>query len=290
MLDPIIKHGIHDFRSPISEWRVYLPTDMDRDKYIKTCYLTGTISITNENAEVKHRVKIGQLALQLVRFPKESGELGSEVVCVASPYGRKLYIVDVYTSSSEFNDQEEDQFRLFKSNDNQGFSEIKIDGSGKIFLSVDGTDENAEINVMLSSTNKKAKFNLNVNGDIVVQNEGTTTLTSNQNVAVKVNDGKEGGVESFVNIKKDEINLVSQTGTSIDIKKDEIKIISTGKIYLNDSEEPILLGKKTVQLLDDLLQQLGKESAGPYPLLGNPFYLQLAQQLEQLKSTISFVK
>jgi len=56
---------------------------------------------------------------------------------------------------------------------------------------------------------------------------------------------------------------------------------------LNESEEPVLLGTKTVTLISDLLDQLGQESAGPYPLLGNAFYLNLKSRLEELKSQIS---
>ena len=273
MEDTIGKGGIYQNRDSMSLWRVYLPTDIDREKYVQTCYLTGTVSLVNDNAEIKHRVKIGQLALQLVTFPKKKEQLGSEVICITAPYSGILYVVDVYNSSQEFTDQKEFQYRLTKSDGDIGFAELKVDGRGRILLSVDGKDDQAEITLAITSKNKQGRLNVNVNGDILVQNEGTTSLISNSNVSVKVNDGKVGGVESSVNIKKD-----------------EVKVITAGKIYLNESEEPVLLGAKTVQFLSDLLDQLGQESAGPYPLLGNSFYLQLKQSLEDLKSTISFVK
>lgn len=224
--------GLPVQRDPISIWRVYLPVDVDRDQYVKTCFLTGTVSLINSNAEVQHKVKVGRLVLQMLTFPIDNKSFGSEVLCVSLPYSGSLYIVDVYTSSSEFYDQKENQYRLIQATSN-GFAEVRIDGNeGKIFLTVDG-EQDTEILINVVNKDKTGKVTVNANG--------------------------------------------------------QIKIIAP-KIYLNESEEPMLLGNKTVQMISDILTQLGQESAGPYPLLGQSTYQQLKESLEQLKSTISFVK
>jgi hypothetical protein len=249
-MDSIGKIGMTQDRDSISIWRVCLPGDVDREVYIKTCYLTGRISLINDNGEVKHRVKVGKLAIQLIDFPNTTGTFGSEVACLTMPYSGELYVADVYQSSSNFADQKEYQYRFVKSNGEEGIAALIIDGKGKISLTVDGEDSDAGIDIKVTSVNKSAKLNLNVNGDIVVQNQGTVSVTSDR----------------------------------------EIRFITEGKIYLNQSDEPILLGNKTTELLSDLLDQLAKESAGPYPLLGQSIYPQIKQRLDELKSTISFVK
>ena len=299
------KIGINQNRDSISLWNVYMPSDVDRKEYIKKAYRTNQITIINDNGEVYHGVKIGVSAIQLIRFPEDSKDLGSLVICLSHPYSGNLYVVDVYSSSDNFNDQSENQYRLFKTS--TGYAEIRIDGQGKILLVVDGTDDNSEVSINITSENKKGRLKLNVNGDIIIQNQGDTTLVSSNNVKVTVTDDEieayvdikkdeikaiviDGETESYVDIKKDEIKLVSETDTSVNIKRDEVKIISEGKIYLNDSTEPVLLGTKTVDFLSDLLDQLGQESAGPYPLLGNVKYVTMKTKLEQLKSQLSFVK
>lgn len=245
-MNGIGKIGMNQNRDTVSLWRIYMPSDVDREVYIKTCFLTGTVTLINENGEIVHRVKIGKLAIQTIKFPLDLKSFGSEVICLTAPYSGKLYVTDVYTSSTEFGDQGEDQYRLYKSTDD-GFAEVRIDGKGNIFLSVDGEGE-SNITISVANKDRTGKLNVNVNGDILVQNDGTTTLKSTNQV-----------------------------------------LIDSPKIYLNDSEEPILLGKKTVQLLSDLLDQLNIESAGPYPLLGNSKYAEIKQGLEDLKSTKSFV-
>ncbi len=200
------KTGMNDDRDPISIWRVYLPLEIGRSVYIRNCYLSGTITLINENGEIISNVKVGKLALQQIDFPIDEKEQGSEVACVKSPYSSQLYVIEVYHTNSQYSSQDENQYRFYKTN-GIGTAGILIDGNGNIILTVDG-----------DST------------------------------------------------------------------------IKSKKIQLNESTEPILLGNKTVDLLNRILTQLGQESAGPYPLLGQSVYTDIKNDLEDLKSTLSFVK
>lgn len=235
----INKYSVDDSRETVSEWSVCLPLDVDREVYIKTCFNTGTVSLVNSNAEYQHRVKIGRLAIQLIDFPESSNELGSNVVCLKSPYSGKLYVVDVFTSSKEVYSQQEGQFLFVKTKN--GSAVVLIDGDGKINISASGLDDESEINISVNSENGKGKFNLNVNGDTAINNSGQV-------------------------------------------------LIKSPKIFLNASEEPILLGNKTTEFCDSLLDILGHESAGPYPLLNAAKYIELKSRLEELKSKKSFVE
>lgn len=241
------REGIQDERSSISVWRVYLPFDVDRDQYVKTCFLTGSITVINDNGEIVNNVKIGRIAVQLVSFPLDRKSFGSKVLCVTEPYSGNLYVVDVFASSNEFHDQKENQYRLYKKTDT-GFAELRIDGSGKLILTVD-SEGDSEIVISATNKNRNSKLIVNVNGDILVQNDGNTTFKSSKQV-----------------------------------------LIDSPKILLNESEEPILLGTKTTDLIKELLDQLAKESAGPYPLLGRAVYGQIKKKVDALKSKLSFVK
>lgn len=268
MSNGIGKVGMNQFRDSFSLWRIYLPTDVDRDKYVKTCYMTGTVSLVNENSEFKHSVKIGRLSLQVITFPADTKSFGSEVICASMPYSGRLYVVDVFSSSSEIYDQEENQYRFFKVG--KGYAEARIDGSGKILLTVD-SDDAAEVEISVTNKDRSGSLKVNVNGEIMVINDGKTTVQSSQEINLEQYDA-EADERTVVNIIKDQVKVISK------------------KILLNDGEEPILLGNKTVDLLTKLLDFLGAESAGPYPLLGNVNYTNLKSDLEALKSELSFLK
>jgi len=162
----ISRYGMSQDRDPISIWRVYMPIDVDREVYIRTCYATGRVTLINENAEVKHKIKVGKLALQVIDFPDDINSFGSEVICVTAPYSGELYVVDVYASSKEMNDQEENQYRLFKAS-GTGFAELRIDGGGRILLSVESEDDGG-ITISVSNKNKDAVAKIQSNGSVLI--------------------------------------------------------------------------------------------------------------------------
>lgn len=232
------KNPINQDRYPISVWRVCLPSDIDREVYIKKCYLTGTISVIDEFAERQDNVKVGQLALQCIKFPNNEDEVGSEVVCASAPYGGKLYVIDVY-QGEDFVDQNENQYRLFKAHQG-GYSEVRIDGRGNVMITVD-SESQSTISIIGTGQNKNSQLNVNIQG-------------------------------------------------SANIKVSEQIVFESKSISLNKDGEPILLGNKTTDLIKSILDQLSKESAGPYPLLGQSVYKELINNLDELKSKLSSVK
>lgn len=247
-MNGIGKTGLNQNRDSISIWNVYLPFNTDREQYIKTCFLTGTVILINDNGE-QQRAKIGKLAIQTIVFPIDQNSVGSQVICLTAPYSGFLYVADVYTTSSEFHDQDENQYRLMKSNDS-GFAELRIDGNGSLLLTVNSEQSSGgEIKINVTNKDRNGKLNINVNGELNI-----------------VNDGK----------------ILIQTTKEV--------LVDSPKIQLNESDEPILLGNKTTDLLQEILDTLNKESAGPYPLRSQAIYAQIKEKLDSLKSTKSFVE
>lgn len=170
------KYPIPQDRDPISQWRVYLPSDIDRDVYIRNCYRSGTVTLIDQWNEIQHRVRIGKLALQQVRFPKDSKDKGSEVLCNSAPYSGQLYVVEVYSSPDEFIDQEEENYRLVKSI-NGGSAEVRVDGNGRILLTVD-SEEDAEVIISITDKNKAGKLTVNISGEANLVTSKSVTITS----------------------------------------------------------------------------------------------------------------
>lgn len=259
---------MNDMRDSISEWKICIPSDIDRAVYIKNCFLTGTVSIANDNGETVHDVKIGKLALQLVDFPDDVEKFGSDVVCVKAPYSSRLYVMDVFYTAKQYLHQDEDQYRFVKKN-GIGTAGVLVDGRGNIIMSVSGEEGNGHITINVTNKERRGKLSINVNGDFLVENDGNTVVKSSTSFRAEFNDGTD---QSFIEVTKEGIKL------------------NSNKILLNDSTEPVLLGNKTVDLITMILDQLAIESAGPYPLLGNVKYREFKANLEALKSTITFVK
>lgn len=281
------KMGMNQDRDSVSEWYVALPKNQDRGEYVHKCFLSGTVSLINSNGEYQHRVKIDKTAIQTVVFPPDAKTLGSLVLCLSAPYSGQLYVVGVFGTTTEWNDQTESTYRFFKAAG--GTAELSVDGAGKISLSVDSEDDTSEVTVSVTSKNQAGKLKLLVNGDTLLQASGETQLISGKRVMVsQIDESGTTGVE----LTPGKVKAGTPAGAIVQLDGTDVKIITPegGKITLNDSTEPVLLGAKTVQLLQDLLTQLSHETAGPYPLAGIATYAQLILKLDPLKSQIAFVK
>lgn len=275
---PLAQH-----RDPISEWNVYIPLGEDRSKYIINCVRTGTVSLTNSNGEIVHRVKIGRLALQQLRFPQDDSDLGSIVVCVSAPYSGRLYVVDVYDQRAEYEEHLENQYELSKHSKN-GIAKILVDGDGRILFSVDG-EESSEIDLNASSKNNDAKLNIRVNGSLDSYTSGGVKFRTVDSIELVFWDGSQSSNKTRLIIKDGKVQLVGSTIQLVDQIVEQ-----NGEQIEPENLQPILLGQSTVDLLDEILTQLAQESAGPYKLLGSAKYTEIKQKLDTLKSQISFIK
>lgn len=176
-------------RDIISIWNVYLPLDQDRERYIKNSYLTSTITVTNSNGEIVHRVQAGKLALQAIRFPIDNKDLGSQVICCSAPYSGKLYVVDVFDQDTEYTDLAENQYR-FKKASVEGFAEVLIDGNtGLIILNVDSESTGGKIKINIANKDKSGELDVSVNGDINLNVTGNINLSASQGVTINTDAG-----------------------------------------------------------------------------------------------------
>jgi len=183
MTNGVGKYGIPQMRSTISVWSVYIPYGVDRNVYIDNCYLSGTVTLINENAEVLDRVRIGKLALQQVDFPETQDQLGSEVICVTIPYSGDIRVIDVYSKGNQYTFQKERQYRLTKQN-GIGVGSITVDGSGNINLTVDGDENNGTVSLNVTNKDRNGKLNINVNGELNIINDGKIFIQTTKEVLI----------------------------------------------------------------------------------------------------------
>lgn len=108
-------------------------------------------------------------------------------------------------------------------------------------------------------------------------------------------DGGELNINVSNNTRSGQLNInvngrvTMQVDGTIDVQSSQTTKMSGKTIEINGNEEPMLLGNKTIELVSDLLDQLSKETAGPYNLVGSAAYTQLKNKLDSLKSKITFV-
>jgi len=183
MSNGIGKTGMYQWRDSVSLWNIYLPVDIDRDKYIRDCYLSGTVTLINVEGEIVNKVKVGRLTIQCIDFPDNTDSLGSEVICLTAPYSGQLYVSDVFGTSKQYDYQSENQYRFYKK-EGRGVAGLVIDGKGNVLLSVDGDGEDGVLTINVTNQERTGKLNINVNGDVSIINDGNTLVKSSTQVLI----------------------------------------------------------------------------------------------------------
>lgn len=286
--------GIGGARTAISIWNVYLPSEVDRNKYVTNCLRTGTVTLINTNNEVVHKIPIGKLALQLVKFPAEQPakgpavepRLGSVVSCGNVLGHNQMFVLDVYNYENEFNHIEENEFRLIKE-DGVNKAEVSLRGKkGIASVSVHSDDaDGGQLHINVThSDGESALVKLSVSGDIDVEATGSVSVKSSSGLLMDVYDGNEdekrttlkytaleglsysdefGNSLSLVEGVLDFIGMLDEeNGEFNQIKADaeSIFVTSQGAINLLSNGEVINLGDGAEKMvLGDTLAQLLKD-------------------------------
>lgn len=209
--DHIGPNSLPTNRRTVSKWNVYIPLStstesIDRDTYIKNCFLTNTITLINTNAEIRHKVKIDKECLQTIRFPVDASDLGSEVVCLTIPYSEDLYVIGVFDTIAEYTGSSEN-IRVISKQTDINSSCLIIDAiNGVLSIGVRSEQNGGIVSINITNPNATAQYKLIVNGTHIVQTSGDIDFTSfngNFNVlskAIQLLDGSLGGLVKVIDL------------------------------------------------------------------------------------------
>lgn len=186
--------GIKSNREPISLWRIAIPADQDREKYIEQCFNTNTVSITSRYGEVLHRVPIPNNAIQEIDWPVDAGSFGSQVIVgsIKSDGDEFPVVLNTVRTFTKFEHNKENAYRWHKATDTS-HAEILIRGKdGYISLNVASADaDGGKVVLNISNQESAGELDVVVNGqaNIKATNIGQTatagitdTITANENV------------------------------------------------------------------------------------------------------------
>ena len=221
------------------------PNDIDRDEYMKDCYMNGRISLWLEDGSLVNRAICAQSALSKINFPTKPTEKGSAVVFVSEAIHNTPIVIDVLQDLNQIGVLKEGQFVYSKTHEDRT-------------VSFSGDVKNGSIGINLSAGSKKGKFIMNIDNDksdcevdINIQGKWKTSVR-NQMLMVSEEEIKLvidhlGDRPSLVKIKENEIVLSSASlkfsGKDIFIKTDNgVEIILNDKgILINGQNSPIFM-------------------------------------------------
>lgn len=237
-------------------WLV-VPEGSDRKTFIEDCYRTQTVSINGgEGYGCFSAVPCPQNVLENLIFPVEDNR-GTPVIWVRDGISRLPLIVGWLRKEGDHYSLGEHQWRISRGEGMKNV-DIFVDGvTSTLLINVLGdSEEPANVDIVLSSSNKDSTFTLSTDNEINVNAAKKISLSTNSEVNLSVD---EKGVT------KGQLRYVLGTGWELTDEFGNVIRTSDGlleiigeKINHNDGAEPMVLGDTLSTLLEDLLTALQK--------------------------------
>lgn len=252
---------------------IALPSDIDRDEYVRSCYKQLRVSVKTEDGAFINRVPISALWLNFVRFPEDSQTNGTPVLIENIPQYNHKIIVTLLPEIEEVSDLREHEFKFKRKLKN---SVVEIQGSPKsgcLSLTVD-SDETSEISINVYNKNKDGILKINVNGDIQINADEFVTVSAAKGISlISYNEDDESKYGAF-----------SQSN--------EESHFDTQKFKINEGEQAIALGNELKTIMDSLFTKLGQSTVttalGQMPLLNAIQLADLKKETDKILSKVSF--
>jgi Fe-S cluster biogenesis protein NfuA len=260
---------------------VIIPPDVSRDKYIRECYKTSTVSIFSEFNGVSNRVHVDTFTLSFIQFPEVKEQMGSAVSFLLDPVHKKPIIVGLFNKTDQLSDLKEHQFK-FSRELNGNFVELSGSPKSKNLAIGVSADEGGEVSINVKSRDNSGNVQINVDGNCNVTSTNDTTLKQH---------GKLTLITENIN-DEEELTFEEHTSTGRHIMSREEKL-DTDKLIINEGKENFVLGQKLKAFLDSFITEVGKTtvttSMGRMPILNKVQVEQFKKKTDELLSEIAFI-
>lgn len=289
---------------PVGVAYVAIPSDIERDVYIRECYMTNKISVWTEDGSFFSKAPCNIDLFNWIEFPDSFDEFGSAVVYVTEPIHKQPIIIARLPKIDELGDLQEHQFKMRR---RLGSKMVEISGSPKsnsLNLVVDSKSESGSINIVLENDNDNGEVNLSVAGDLSIEVVGDTEILQGERLLIKTSEGKDGEYSSYTQTKEghkfEGRELAIKTSEGEDGESSSYKQSTRGhefegeKFVVNKGEEPMVLGNKVVSFLSKFIDEVANikttTQLGPMPILNIAQVMALKSELKDILSDQGFLK
>jgi hypothetical protein len=213
---------------------VTVPTGVDRQQYVDTCYNRERVSVILDNGQgVLLDCYVDKQNIRDIVFPESSDDLGS-FVCVLQQKYKKGTILGVISYENESQLLKECDIRLEKIDTGGNISSIRGNAKdGNMSLNVSNKQKEAIININVTGKDNSGKLNITTNNELSIRTTNKVNVESFGEISVKALDKENKDQFTEVKVGLNEIYLKSKATLKIETES-EINIISKKRIDINN--------------------------------------------------------
>lgn len=223
---------------PIAIGYIAIPSEVDRDSYIQSCFRRNKVSVYIEGGCFINDIYITNEALQNISFPEEIQQKGTQVVINTIGINGAPIIIGTLPTSDESPTWEEDIFRFRKVIENISMY-IEVNPKKKRLNMTVNSDEPTEL-VIENTGCKEGKVSIVSSGEVEIKTDKKTTVKSfdtleQEIVNAEVEAKEEGKEKRIITFDKDKLEIKRK----IDDKVDSI-ILNDDNLLINWNNNSII--------------------------------------------------
>lgn len=229
-----------DFSHRGYEWGVGIaytacPKDIDREEYLKDCFLNHRISIKTEDGGYYNRVPVGIDVLQHLDFPKEEDELGVAVVYITESQHKQPIVIARLPKIDQVGDGREGMLKIGKSYGVDKIEIIQDAKNGFLHFDVNAGKNQGIVKFNVDNDKNDCLFGIDVSGSIIAKSTQFTYLHSEEGFTSIVSENGEDDEDLSI-IRQDKARTLIGGGHVI-LNGNDIEIVHYKgyKIIINEN-------------------------------------------------------
>lgn len=258
---------------------IAIPSEIERENYIKTCFRKQRITIITDLGSVFNDCYITSEAIQRISFPQKDGEKGSCVVYASCPFSSKPIVFGVLQGDESSSLLKENMWVMEKSMGDTTIS-IQFDPKNNV-ATLNVVSAGKSKVVVQSKGSEESELNIESSGKVNVIADKEVNATSYGKVTCSVKDVEQKDDTYQVTFDKEQLSitrkcantsedtsiLINQEGIDIKIEQGnkEIKMDQNGillktdqKVNINNGSQAMVKSDTLIQLIDQIQTQISQ--------------------------------
>lgn len=273
--------------------RIIIPSDVNRDIYIRRCYDTGRVSMFTHGAGVIQQAAISTHCINDIHFPSKPTDFGSSVAYNKIPNSEEYIIYAVFKEIKDVHDLYEYQYSLGRHTDG-GISKITGDpDDGTMTITVDHDINGGELAINIGNKKTGGKLTINVSTSVDTDSKEFNILAYDK-FSVTIPKSGDNEITSISYIKGEGFSYSDEFGNQEYITLDSHRINHKKSVIIGNGKYSAVLYEELDSFLNDLITTISGSTVvtalGTMPLVNSSDILSYVNRLKELKMSSTYLK
>lgn len=230
--------------------RIVIPSDFDRESYIRRCYDTGRVSIMTYGAGLIRQASVAKHCMNDLDFPLTAIEFGSPVVYNKIPRKEEYIIYAVLKEIGDVSDLTEYQFSVGRKTAD-GISKIAGDADdGSLTMTVNHNVNGGTLTINVGNGKTGGSMTIDICGAFNTDSD-EFNINAYDKISFTLPKSESGDTTTIEYIKGNGFSYSDEFGNKKVYNKNNMQISPVGLFNIGYGKEQLILGNTFKKIFDE---------------------------------------